>query len=191
MSEKHTNGNGLLSGAEDFFQRNTIPFYHSITKAFVEHKLSLIKDFNMIAAVLLPALVVFVRSEIIKTPCLFYAGLASLVILLVTNFSYQRLLFNIEEKLVMKASGNVDDLFRCIVTCKIDRSTKNINDLDKQLKNMQGPILPREKSFFHKHGEMIIFSFFIMSIIFTTSSILFEINLIDIVRTIILFFKKQ
>jgi len=144
--------------------------YRTIIKEFVNHKIDLIKDINIITAILIPAFLVFVKEEFIKSIFFFWLGIIILVLLLFINLFYRRSLFSKEEELLKNIEKYGQKLQNKIVDCKKENKREDFDILDKILADSFEPLVTG-KNLFQKYGEIIIYLMFVLGILFLTLSL--------------------
>lgn len=176
---EQTNDQKILLEVADETNVTLKEAHKSITERFIDHRFSLLKDYNNLAVLVLGSAVtlITVAPSLIKTIWLFYVSSFFLVILIIINFMIQYLIFNYEEQLLINIEKYGQRLSNEITACKRypDRE-ENFNELDKTLEDSFKP-LGTKKNWLANHGQLVTFLLFIVGFLGIVVSLIAEIAL--------------
>lgn len=166
----------LLKNAYKFLNENTETI-KSITKEFVNHKIDLIKDINNVSIVILPAFLIFINENLIKTKMFFWIGIVSLFLLIIINFLYRKNLLIKEEELLNNLNKYGQKLQNKLTDYEMENNIDKLHEIDNILQESFKPLL-MEKNIILKFGDITIYTLFIIGIISLFLSLL-KINLFN------------
>lgn len=151
--------------------------YKRVTEKNIDHKLSLLKDYNNLSVLVLTGAtsVLAFGQGFIKTPLLFILSSIIMGSVILVNFFLQRGLFDKEEELSLNLEKFIDKLSGRITKFNLEKTDEHFNELREIVSESSKPLVS-SKSWFLKNGQGLVFLLFLLGFLGLILSLLIKIE---------------